>query len=125
MTKVLVVDDAVEAAEGLSTLFSAMGHDTRVAYDGAVAVDLARSFQPQIVFLDLDMPVLNGYQAAQAIREEGADPRPYLIALTRSQGVAVEVATRAVGFDSYMRKPADSYALIALVTDVASRLQRS
>ncbi len=121
MTRILVADDVLDAAESLSSLFRALGHDTFIAVDGGQAVEAVRVNRPQIVFLDLDMPVLTGYQAAQAIRQEHQQPPPFLIALTASHGMAVEVATKAVGFDAYIRKPGDTYALIAMVTDLSQR----
>ena len=84
-------------------------------------MDTAIAFHPGIIFLDLDMPVLNGYEAARAIRAAALARQPFLVALTSSHGVAVEVATRAVGFDFYLRKPADTNALLALVDDLSTR----
>ena len=57
----------------------------------------------------------------QEIRRDASVEQPFLIALTASHGAAVEVATKAVGFDAYVRKPADTTLLIALVNDLAGR----
>ena len=65
--------------------------------------------------LDLDMPVLNGDEAARAIRGVPLPHQPFPLALTASHGTAVEVATRACGFDFSLRKPADTNALLARV----------
>ena len=121
MIRILVVDDEVDVAEILSTLFTAMGHETRTAIDGSEGLRLARSFQPRIVFLDLAMPGLDGYQVAAAIRADTGSAQPTLIALTVSEGVTVNAAVKAAGVDAYMHKPADTLALIAVVTDIASR----
>ena len=121
MTRILVVDDLKDITETMSLLFETLGHDTKVAADGGQAVATTSVFEPEIVFMDLDMPVLNGYEAARAIRGAPLAQQPFLIALTASTGVAVEVATRAVGFDFYLRKPADTNALLALVDDLSTR----
>jgi CheY-like chemotaxis protein len=121
LTRILVVDDLEDITETMSLLFETLGHDTKVAADGGQAVATASAFEPEIVFMDLDMPVLNGYEAARAIRGTPLAQQPFLIALTASTGVAVEVATRAVGFDFYLRKPADTNALLALVDDLSTR----
>ena len=121
MTRILVVDDLKDITETMSLLFETLGHDTKVAADGGQAVATTSAFEPEIVFMDLDMPVLNGYEAARAIRGAPLAQQPFLIALTASTGVAVEVATRAVGFDFYLRKPADTNALLALVDDLSTR----
>lgn len=125
MTRILVVDDLKDITETMGLLFETLGHDIKVAGNGQQAVETATAFEPAIVFLDLDMPVLNGYEAARAIRSAALAQQPFLIALTASSGVAVEVATRAVGFDFYLRKPADTNALLALVEDLSSRTRQA
>ena len=121
LTRILVVDDLKDVTETMGLLFETLGHDTRVAADGRQAVDATSAFEPEIIFMDLDMPVLNGYDAARAIRGAPLARQPFLVALTAATGAAVEVATRAVGFDFYLRKPADTNALLALVDDLSTR----
>ena len=121
LTRILVVDDLKDITESMSLLFEALGHETRTAADGQQAVDAASAFAPDIVFMDLDMPVLNGYEAARAMRSAPLARQPFLIALTAAHGAAIEVATRAVGYDFYLRKPADTNALLALVADLSTR----
>ena len=125
LTRILVVDDLKDITESMSLLFEALGHETRTAADGQQAVDAASAFAPDIVFMDLDMPVLNGYEAAREIRGAPLPRQPFLIALTQAHGSTVEVATRAVGFDFYLRKPVDTNALLALVADLSARVRPS
>ncbi len=134
MTRILVVDDLKDITETMGLLFETLGHETTVAEDGRQAVDKTRAFEPEIVFMDLDMPVLDGYEAAREIRAAALAReiraaalarQPFLVALTASHGAAVEVATRAVGFDFYLRKPADTNALLALVADLSTRTRPS
>ena len=124
MSRILVVDDLKDITETMGLLFETLGHETQVALNGQQAVEAAAVFEPGIVFLDLDMPVLDGYEAARAIRATPLPHQPFLVALTASTGVAVEVATRAVGFDFYLRKPADTNALLALVADLSTRTRQ-
>lgn len=125
LARILVADDLKDITETMGLLFETLGHDTRVAGDGRQAVEAASAFEPEIVFMDLDMPLLNGYEAARAIRGTPLPRQPFLVALTASHGVAVEVAIRACGFDFYLRKPADTNALLALVDDLSSRTRAS
>ena len=125
MTRILIVDDLKDITETMSVLFETLGHDTKVAADGRQAVDTTRTFEPDIIFLDLDMPVLNGYEAARVIRSAPLPQQPFLVALTAAHGVAIEVATHAVGFDFYLRKPADTNALLALVADLSTRTRQA
>jgi CheY-like chemotaxis protein len=125
LTRILVVDDLRDITESMAVLFEALGHETRTAADGRQAVDACIAFAPDIVFMDLDMPVLNGYEAAREIRAAALAKQPFLIALTQAHGVAIEVATQAVGYDFYLRKPADTNALLALVADLATRTRQA
>ena len=121
MTKILVVDDSVDAAELLAMLFRTCGHETHIAFDGAQAVRQAKKFVPHIIFLDLDMPVLDGFGAAKAIRAAPDTDDPFIVALTAKAGSEVQAATVAAGFDFYLQKPADTNALLALVDDLGRR----
>jgi CheY-like chemotaxis protein len=122
MPKILVVDDLHDSADSLALLFDAMGHETRTAYDGQQAVDVARELQPDIVFLDINMPILDGYGAAQALRAQQVALQPVLVALTAMSGPDVKRRADDAGFDFYVTKPADFNVLIAIVDDLSRRL---
>ena len=64
--KILVVDDNEDAAESLAALLAISGHETRLAHDGPGAVKEAERFLPDVVFLDIGMPMLDGHETAQA-----------------------------------------------------------
>jgi CheY-like chemotaxis protein len=120
VAQILVVDDFAELAEVMSALFELHEHDLRIASDGHQAVEAARTFIPEIVFMDLDMPVLNGYDAARRIKAE-LPFKPYLVAVSAAANDGVEAATKEAGFDVCLRKPADADTLLALVDGVARR----
>lgn len=121
MTNILVVDDAVDAAELLALLFSTLGHESHVAFDGEQGVAAARRHRPHIIFLDLDMPRLDGFGAAHEIRHAPDTGNPFIVALTAKTGPGVKAQTEAAGFDFYLAKPADTNVLISLVDDLQSR----
>lgn len=121
MTNILVVDDTVEAAESLALLFDTLGHETHTAFDGMQALVAAERYTPHIIFLDLDMPVRDGYEAARSIRRSQLTDHPFIVALTGQSGAEVQRRTDAAGFDFYMQKPANTNALLALVSDLESR----
>jgi signal transduction histidine kinase/CheY-like chemotaxis protein len=116
--RVLVVDDNIDAAESLSLLLQADGHQTELAHDGLTAVAATKRFAPHIVLLDIGLPGLNGYEAAMRMRlhdPEGA--RPTLVALTGwGQQQDRERAAEA-GFDLHMTKPVDPAVIMALARD--------
>ncbi len=121
MTNILVVDDAADAAESLALLFEACGHEAHVACDGKQGVAAAKRYGPHIIFLDLDMPVLDGFGAAREIRASPDTDHPFIVALTANSDNDVQQRTQAAGFDFFLQKPADTQALLALVEDLQGR----
>lgn len=122
MPKIMVVDDLHDSADSLALLFEALGHVTMTSYDGRQAVDAARSFAPDIAFLDINMPILDGYGAARALRSMFAGEPPVLVALTAFAGPEAKRCAEEAGFDFYVTKPADFNLLITIVDDLSRRL---
>jgi PAS domain S-box-containing protein len=109
--RVLVVDDNRDAADTLSALLDLLGHRAQVANDGRAALEAMQDFRPQVVFLDLGMPGMSGYQVAQAIRNDRRFDQPLLVALTGWGGEDDRQRTGAAGFDLHLTKPADLGAI--------------
>ena len=99
----------------------ACGHETHVAFNGVEGADAAKRYVPHIILLDLDMPLLDGFGAAREIRASPETDHPFIVALTAQSGRDVQARTEAAGFDFYLRKPADTNALLALVDDLKGR----
>ena len=123
MPKILVVDDLRDSADSLALLFDALGHQTMTSYDGEQAVAAARSFEPDIVFLDINMPILDGYGAARSLRRVLVDTPPVLVALTAVSGPDAKRRADDAGFDFYVAKPADFNVLITIVDDLSRRME--
>jgi CheY-like chemotaxis protein/anti-sigma regulatory factor (Ser/Thr protein kinase) len=115
--RVLVVDDNRDAAEMVALLLKCLGHETRMAHDGQEAVDAAAGFRPHVVLLDLQLPRLDGYQAAEQIRRQDGSP-PVLIALTGRGGDDDRRRSTAAGFTAYLVKPVDHNLLTKLIADL-------
>ena len=114
--RVLVADDDRDTADKTADLLRVEGYTVRAVYDGLQALEAAHGFDPHAVILDIDMPVMDGYAAATAIRRQCAGKRVVLIAHTASVPTAVGVIdSRLAAFDHYLAKPAASGQLCALV----------
>ena len=103
--KVLVVDDNTDAAESMAEILAMEGHDTRIAHNGLDALALAESFRPDVIFLDIGMPHLNGYETAQRIREHAWGERMALVALTGWGSDRDRERSHSAGFDHHLVKP--------------------
>jgi CheY-like chemotaxis protein len=105
--RILVVDDNVDAAEALCRILRLQDHEVRVAHDGQEALQMAGAMQPEIVFLDLELPKMNGLEVARQLRS--AWPlRPLLLVATTGFGHEKNRRrTAEAGFDHHLVKPID------------------
>jgi PAS domain S-box-containing protein len=113
--RVLVVDDNEDAAQTLAMLLQMDGHIVKTAADGEQAVAAANEFDPDIIFMDLGMPRMDGLQATQAIRDLPGGRRSRIVALT-GWGQEHDVRrTRSAGMDHHLTKPVDPESLSKLM----------
>jgi CheY-like chemotaxis protein len=111
--RVLVVDDNVDAASSLAAMLRLEGLDAREAHDGVAALELARHFEPDVAFVDLNMPGMNGTALAAELRAQPWATELHLVALTGMGQKSDVEATRAAGFDAHLTKPAAPDDLLA------------
>jgi DNA-binding response OmpR family regulator len=111
----LVVEDDRNSAFALEMLLKHEGVAATVATTGEQAIDLADTWRPQIVLLDIGLPGMNGYQVAEAIRATDWGPGILLVAITGWGADADRARARQVGFDEYWTKPLELWRLIALL----------
>lgn len=103
--RVLVVDDNTDAAETLAVLLELDGHQVEVAHTGAQALKAAASRKPDIIFLDIGLPDLNGYQVAEQLRADPELSGTWLVALTGWGTERDQQRARAAGIDLHLTKP--------------------
>ena len=116
--KILVVDDNEDAAESLAALLTLGGHETRMAHDGQVAFAQAAQFQPDVVFLDIGMPALDGHETARRIRQQPWGKDMVLIALTGWGQHEDRRRSQEAGFNHHLVKPADPAAVAELLASL-------
>jgi CheY-like chemotaxis protein len=113
--RVLVVDDNADAATSLTVLIRAMGHEAESAFDGHSAIALARRFRPQIIFLDLALPGLDGVEVALRLKSEPGMDGVRIIATTGSGRDEDRQRTEDAGFELHLVKPLDPRFLDSLL----------
>lgn len=116
--RIMVVDDNVDAAQSLSTLLQFGGHTLFVAHSGPEAIKVATDCKPQIAFLDIGMPGMDGYQTATAIRKIAGLEGIVLVALTGWGAEDDKNRSRAAGFDNHITKPAQLEVIESLLASV-------
>ena len=116
--RVLVVDDNIDAADTLAALLEMSGHAIRVANDGYQAIEMAQAFRPQVVFLDIGLPGMNGYEVARRLREVPGMESGILVALTGWGTREDRERSSEAGFDHHLTKPADMSAVETLLASL-------
>jgi CheY-like chemotaxis protein/anti-sigma regulatory factor (Ser/Thr protein kinase) len=117
--RIFVVDDNRDAADSLAHLLGLMGAQTSVAYGGREALAAMSADPPDIAFVDIGMPVMDGYELANRIRGTEALAGAVLIALTGWGQATDRERIMAAGFDHHLLKPADIHELAKVLQSVA------
>ncbi len=116
--RILVADDNRDAADSLSMLLQLLGHSTRSASDGASALEVARELAPQLIYVDIAMPGMRGYEVCERIRKLAGLQEVVCIALTGFGSDEDRARSQEAGFDHHLVKPVD----FAAVQDLLSRI---
>jgi CheY-like chemotaxis protein len=115
--RVLVAEDNRDSADSLAMMLQLLGHETAVARNGRQAVELAETFRPEVILLDIGLPELTGHEAARRIRAQPWGREMTLIALTGWNQEEDRHRSREAGFDHHLVKPIDSATLQALLAE--------
>ena len=103
--RVLVVDDNVDAAQCLALLLQLAGHTVRTAHSGPEALTTAAAFRPELIFLDLGLPGMSGYDVTRQLRASPELAGLVIVALTSWGRASDRQRTKEVGFDHHLTKP--------------------
>jgi CheY-like chemotaxis protein len=105
--RVLIVDDNVDAATTLGDLVEGLGHEARIVHDGPAALAAACEQRPEVVFLDIGLPGMDGYEVARRTRAAGLSAAT-LVALTGYGQEADRRRSAQAGFAQHLVKPVDA-----------------
>ncbi|HJZ90649.1 MAG TPA: response regulator [Gemmataceae bacterium] len=118
---VLVVEDNMDAADSIARFLRlSSGYAVRVAYTGETGVKMALADPPDAIICDIALPKLDGFRVAQELADL-LRVKPLMIAVTAFGGIYPEGRARAAGFDHYLTKPADPFAIESLIGDHIQR----
>ena len=123
MTRILLVEDHEEIWDFLSRRLKRRGYDVVVATDGQEGVDKAGSEHPDIVLLDMNLPVMDGWTAASRIKADAATAKVPIIALTAHAMSGDREKAIAAGCDDYHPKPVDFSRLLGQIEALTGSVQ--
>lgn len=118
--RVLIVDDDRDVAKSLSTLLKVMGHLVSVAHSGIEALEAGAEFRPDIMMVDIGMPIMNGYETARLIRQQPWGRSGTLIAMTGWGQEQDRLLSAESGFDEHHVKPIEPESLARLMVRVSA-----
>lgn len=116
--RLLVVDDNQDAANSLAMLLRLQGHDVRAAYSGMAALEMIKVEVPDVVFLDIGMPGMDGYEVARRLRQQPGLETVVLVALTGWGQKEDRRRTAEAGFNHHLVKPAEPKVIESLLADL-------
>jgi len=114
-SRVVVIDDNRDAATTMSMLVEKLGGSARTAHDALAGMQAIRDFRPDIVFLDIGMPGMDGYEACRRIRQERTERHLIIVAVTGWGQAQDKQRALDAGFDAHLTKPVDPAALARLL----------
>ncbi|HEY0857566.1 MAG TPA: response regulator [Albitalea sp.] len=115
--RILIVDDNQDAAESIAQYLQLEGHEVKTVGDGLQALACVPVFAPQIVVLDIGLPVLSGYEVAKRMRKMAVTQSALLVALTGYGQKEDKVRAMEAGFDHHFVKPTDPRVLVELIAE--------
>jgi CheY-like chemotaxis protein len=118
--RVLVVDDNRDTAISCAQLVRRLGHEVETAHDGPAALQRARDFRPEVLFLDIGLPGMNGYDVARTLRQEGFEQET-LVAISGYGQSEDRQRSHDAGFDHHLVKPVAPDALVSILDRVGDR----
>jgi two-component system alkaline phosphatase synthesis response regulator PhoP len=116
--KILIADDNENIREALTYLLEDEGYNLSMARDGAETLAKARDIRPDILFLDIMMPVMNGYEVCRVIKNDPDLKDIHVIMLTAKGQVAEQERGRSVGADEYIVKPFSPMEVLARIKKI-------
>ncbi|MFA7386849.1 MAG: PAS domain S-box protein [Thiohalobacteraceae bacterium] len=114
--RILIVDDNVQSADAMAVLLETLGHEATAAYNGPTAFRIAKEARPELVFLDIGLPLMDGYEVAKILRERyGRSIR--LVALSGYAPREAETHLGPASFDDYILKLISFEKLTAILSE--------
>jgi len=113
--KILLIDDEPELVKAIEIRLKSTGYDVSVAYDGRTGIDKVKEIKPDLIILDLLMPITDGYAVANELKDDPETKHIPIIILTASQREDLKTRCRELGITSFIMKPFETSDLLMVV----------
>jgi signal transduction histidine kinase/ActR/RegA family two-component response regulator len=119
--RVLVIDDVVATASGMAAMLGLWNYEAKTCHDAFSALELVRTFKPDVVLADIGLPQMNGYQLAAEMRRIPSLKEAVIVAVSGYGQESDRQKSKAAGFDRHLTKPVDPAELESLLADIRAR----
>jgi CheY-like chemotaxis protein len=116
--RIIVADDDLDTVEAMALLLRAIGHQVEVATSGPAVLELAGRTRPDIIFLDIGMPGMDGWELARRLRERLGTDAVRIVAVTGFGAKEDYLRSRKAGFDAHVQKPVDMALLHSILAQM-------
>ncbi|MEO5882494.1 MAG: response regulator [Caldimonas sp.] len=123
--RILVVDDHRDGAESMAALLMLQGHEVRMAHDGESALAVADAFRPEVMLLDIGLPLISGYEVCRRLREQPWGRQIAVVALTGWGDPDAVKKGEAAGFDRHLVKPVEEAVLVSTLAGLPPRIAQT
>jgi CheY-like chemotaxis protein len=113
--KILLIDDEPELIKAVEIRLKSIGYEVALSYDGRAGIDKAKEIKPDLILLDLLMPIIDGYSAAKILKDDPETKHIPIIILTASQREDLKTRCRELGVTSFIMKPFETSDLLMMV----------
>ena len=113
--KILLIDDEPELIKAVDIRLKSIGYEVALSYDGRAGIDKAKEIKPDLILLDLLMPIMDGYSAAKILKDDPETKHIPIIILTASQREDLKTRCRELGVTSFIMKPFETSDLLMMV----------
>ncbi len=121
MARILLVEDNETNSDMLSRRLVKRGHDVSIAVDGQQGVDMAAADKPELILLDMSLPVMDGWEAARRLKDDPGTSEIPIIALTAHAMAGDREKTLEAGCDEYEPKPIDIKRLTSKIDELLAK----
>jgi CheY-like chemotaxis protein len=113
--KILVIDDEPELIKAVEIRLKSIGYEVALSYDGRAGIDKAKEIKPDLILLDLVMPIMDGYVVANELKDDPETKHIPIIILTASRRKDLKARCRELGVASFIMKPFETSDLLNMV----------
>ena len=113
--KILLIDDEPELIKAVEIRLKSIGYEVALSYDGRTGIDKAKEIKPDLILLDLIMPIMDGYVVANELKDDPETKHIPIIILTASQREDLKTRCRELGVASFIMKPFETSDLLNMV----------